>query len=947
MRSPPFVLLFISSMSRAWELTAWVSRYRQEGCDDAGFSLNPTPDWGMTMKLWNDVDTQQFASGCLYHQKDIVDESGTWCKKGPTPGAKTLFLWFQASEEDPSLGSQCDDDTGDECREKEDCNFAVTPGERTVECRGRNGKAFVWITYRVDTQAPTPTPTAAPTRTPTSPTSSPTWSPTAAPRWPTATPSRNPSGSPTSQPTAAPLTPTWSPSLSPSGTPITAPTTEPTAPSQSPSRPPTKSPSRTPSAAPTKAPTTAPSRHPSPAPTAAPTLNPTASPTFAPSWGPTVVPTVGPSLAPSNNPTAGPSLSPSPAPSWEPTADPSKLPTRGPSAVPMPPTAAPSLRPTASPTSRPVEAPTEHPTVSPTKPPIQSLPTMVPSYSPSLGPQPSPTTAPSAAPQHTSKLPESVRDMQPAVPISAPSGMAARAVAAFSGSASAASSAVVMIRGGGTAGGAGSARTAGRLTALSGLLSCPGPPDDIDILTSPTQLVIGSGDHARLLGCIVANWLLVAIPAALAAVLWGTGFPRLASALAAISAFMFDSVAVGTAECSTGVLAKVDGGQGAALTSLVLISIATTIILVVGRRAPRWAEAYSTYDSTVPHSLFARLTAPRYGWRPNLGYTGMCKIVSFWFDGYRPRTASEHGVATLLSVLAGATVGWANNELECAAALGLVSGTTAVQFVYVLVRRAYSRPIDTFWQALALSLEGVALFSLVLTVASAVKDPNVLAGHVLLVSMVLSIIRMVLDAVILFHTLFCSEEESKESADETSDAAIPLAPRESAQDSSMINIETERSLSDHAPASNDPLTASMLSNVTASTSPLQTGARSARGQSSPRQQTQLSPAASQRRLRRNRNSSSMRSSRRPMSGAGIDMLLDRAPASTRALSTLGVDSLLNRPPGAALPASVRSAEAVRERGSTAALLGVPRSSSRSDLAASTAPGKSTRVRGLT
>eukprot|EP01062_Namystynia_karyoxenos_P002544 TRINITY_DN10891_c0_g1_i2.p5 TRINITY_DN10891_c0_g1~~TRINITY_DN10891_c0_g1_i2.p5 ORF type:complete len:218 (+),score=18.01 TRINITY_DN10891_c0_g1_i2:2164-2817(+) len=204
-------------------------------------------------------------------------------------------------------------------------------------------------------------------------------------------------------------------------------------------------------------------------------------------------------------------------------------------------------------------------------------------------------------------------------------------------------------------------------------MECPSNITDVGRLTSLTQLPVGAEDNRMLLGCAMGNWVLVLLPAAASVLLRLVGRWGAADAVAAVAGMALDVTGPGTAECSTALVARADSGHFVGALSLTTLCCVTVVILVVGRLAPRWADTCKAYDPVSQPGLLARLTAPRYGWSPREGHERVFNGLAFWFDGYRPQTAMEHGIATMMGIASGSVVGWARDEAECAG--GSLHGT--------------------------------------------------------------------------------------------------------------------------------------------------------------------------------------------------------------------------------------------------------------------------------
>eukprot|EP01062_Namystynia_karyoxenos_P078850 TRINITY_DN8186_c0_g1_i3.p1 TRINITY_DN8186_c0_g1~~TRINITY_DN8186_c0_g1_i3.p1 ORF type:complete len:1450 (+),score=64.86 TRINITY_DN8186_c0_g1_i3:85-4434(+) len=601
------------------------------------------------------------------------------------------------------------------------------------------------------TLSPSSAPSGAPTDGPTvSPSSRPTVEPSALPRAPpTASPSSIPSTTPSEGPTGAPTLPPSGPSAQPTGSPrilltlppLAAPTARPglSRPVGPPSRPPTLAP------------------HPAPAvPTIRPAVLPATLPTLAPlsfpepSAAPTTAPTAQPALAPLDT-----SLPGSPPPTVEPRSLTSRA-TASPSGVLRPPTAAPVT------TAQSAAVPTESPTWGPTdrretladslkqrlrevkqliSEARDNITHMVAKYENQLGALQLELAAAQAR-AAAREGPVDTTIAQPATMAGAVSGVMVHVGTAASSAATSSGSSV----------GAASARTAGRVSAVLSLAKCPSKnPKRVHLLLSPLQIPVGAGNDSMRLGCVAGNWGLVAVPTAASAIMWRLGWHHGARSTAAVGAMLLAMVTAGIAECSTTLIVKTDDGQLIGAISLALLCIVALGVLAVGWRAPRWAEAQRTYEGGYPRSWLSRLITPRYEWRPKAEHEQYAASLAFCFEGYRPQTACEHGVAMILTILAGMSVGWADDELDCAVSLGLTTAATFVQLVYTLVRDPYLRPVDTHSQGLSLSLELGALVSLVVAMATGSPDPLQLAEGLAKASLYLGMVKMVIDLLLLLY----------------------------------------------------------------------------------------------------------------------------------------------------------------------------------------------------
>eukprot|EP01062_Namystynia_karyoxenos_P054650 TRINITY_DN4509_c0_g1_i1.p1 TRINITY_DN4509_c0_g1~~TRINITY_DN4509_c0_g1_i1.p1 ORF type:complete len:973 (+),score=228.02 TRINITY_DN4509_c0_g1_i1:73-2919(+) len=302
------------------QLSAWASRYQQEGCGDTIIWIPVgKPEWSMEIELWTDANPVPQTSGCLESDKDAVDERGQWAKLTQS-GVSKLFVRLRSSEED--LGAPCSHNS---CTQDKECQFAVAVGGRGTEtCQASKVAVFV------DWDYPSEGPTAAPTRSPTAHPLTPR---------PTTAPSTYPSRPPTATPTLMPTLHACEDGshgchdLSQGGicvrssaaggwqcecdkhywcsagcgglhgahtcTRITV--------------APTYWPTDLPTWRPTGQPSPAPSRFPSWHPTTAPSLTPSSSPSTAPSEAPSVEPSLGPSLPPTTRPTFAPTSPPTEA----------------------------------------------------------------------------------------------------------------------------------------------------------------------------------------------------------------------------------------------------------------------------------------------------------------------------------------------------------------------------------------------------------------------------------------------------------------------------------------------------------------------------------------------------------------------------------------------------------------------------------------------------------
>eukprot|EP01065_Artemidia_motanka_P001111 TRINITY_DN10527_c0_g1_i3.p1 TRINITY_DN10527_c0_g1~~TRINITY_DN10527_c0_g1_i3.p1 ORF type:complete len:1163 (+),score=306.95 TRINITY_DN10527_c0_g1_i3:77-3565(+) len=663
------------------------------------------------------------------------------------------------------------------------------------------------------TAAPSVQPSAGPTAAPSEP---PSQRPSAPPSSP---PTLAPSASPTAAPSSSPPTeaPSVPPSAGPSAAPSVPPSRSPTAaPSAQPSRQPSASPSARPSAAPTQGPTTAPTVQPSAQPSGPPSAAPqTSPPTRAPSAAPSVGPTAVPSTAPSQSP-----LRPTTPPSVAPTLAPSTLlPTRNPSQPPTlaPSTALPTVAPSAGPTPAPAIVPTAAPSSAPTAPPAQPTPgpaapsaaptaPAVPSRAPatpSVAPTP-PLRPPSAPPASPTAAPA-----LKAAPTAAPSadrvkeledrlreqekrneeledrlrrdsafknasreaeddarglgiGAAGASVSGVTrvGVAVAATSGIVTAGvGGGTGASRGSTGLA-RLATITNVIGCPGNDSGLDPLTSPLGLSFGDGALAPELGCIYGNTMMVVIPAVVALVFHLADSRRGVLAMTALSAHVFDVVVVGAAQCGTTLVVRgstAETVQG--LVVLVLVTGCSVAMLVVGARATRFATARRAYLKSWKPPLVRWFVSPEYVWDPNKNQR-VAETLAYWYDGYKPRAAAQHGLSALLAIGMAVSSGWPQRDNECTVAMGMMTALAVAQFGFSLVRRAFCRPIEVFWEPLQLAFESAILLVLVGSYANE-SDAAVRLVPVLMQSaMALTLTKMVVDTILVLQGMLCSGGDS-------------------------------------------------------------------------------------------------------------------------------------------------------------------------------------------
>eukprot|EP01062_Namystynia_karyoxenos_P002543 TRINITY_DN10891_c0_g1_i1.p3 TRINITY_DN10891_c0_g1~~TRINITY_DN10891_c0_g1_i1.p3 ORF type:complete len:282 (+),score=29.59 TRINITY_DN10891_c0_g1_i1:2944-3789(+) len=78
-----------------------------------------------------------------------------------------------------------------------------------------------------------------------------------------------------------------------------------------------------------------------------------------------------------------------------------------------------------------------------------------------------------------------------------------------------------------------------------------------------------------------------------------------------------------------------------------------------------------------------------------------------------------------------------------------------------MVCKAFSRPVDTLWQAASLALEGGSLVALVVALAAEDEGAAQAAGVLAEVALTLAVVKMVLDAVLLLHGLWAARAESR------------------------------------------------------------------------------------------------------------------------------------------------------------------------------------------
>eukprot|EP01062_Namystynia_karyoxenos_P003386 TRINITY_DN11209_c0_g2_i1.p1 TRINITY_DN11209_c0_g2~~TRINITY_DN11209_c0_g2_i1.p1 ORF type:complete len:1063 (+),score=139.00 TRINITY_DN11209_c0_g2_i1:139-3189(+) len=655
-------------------------------------------------------------------------------------------------------------------------------GQTAVSC---DGDGLRLCGNRLPSVSPTTAPSVRPSARPTAgPTTAPSARPSPAP---SVRPSASPSQRPSRVPSAVPSNP---PSDGPTRLPTGAPTLPPSGPpSPSPSQPPSVSPSTPPSLQPSLQPSRQPSLLPTAPPSAGPaSASPTASPTTSPTAPPSSAPSTGPSASPSGAPSTGPSASPSGAPS---SSAPSTVPSRVPSGAPSPlptvlPTTSPILQPFAPPSgsphtrTRPSKSPQWRPSSAPSGLPL-ALPSTVPSFHHDVPPSSHPSTPASALLRRPSRAPSDAPSLLPTaastaspsqgmprarqeagdrVEVLVPANTAAVAAGVIAKvpvaiGAGAGLKGIMAMPGGGVVGAGGNGRATARMAAIVALLECPGEPTDVGMLASPTQLSLGSGDLAKLRGCVLGNWVLSGVPAAAAGILYRFHYFQAGNGVAAIAAFLFDATITGTAECGISLYAQSDPGRGWSVVSLCGLCAVALAMLVVSRRAAHWATAVHAYNRSAHQGWFKRLTAPRVIWQAKPEHERMVAACAMWFDGYRPYTAAEHGVATVLAIMAGAMVGWARDEVECAVALGLTAGSTAVQLIYTLVRNAHVRPIDTISAVLQLILEELCLGAQIVAVAT--LDPSAMrtAGVFATIATWLSIAKTVLNCLLLLHAVCC------------------------------------------------------------------------------------------------------------------------------------------------------------------------------------------------
>eukprot|EP00756_Hemistasia_phaeocysticola_P028273 Hpha_TRINITY_DN16167_c1_g4::TRINITY_DN16167_c1_g4_i3::g.5949::m.5949 len=127
-------------------MTAYVSRFTQEGCPDHWTGGHP--DYAIEAWLHTDNEPHEVYSGCLYEVTPKRDNHGSWAYIGPLMDAKKLFIRVDGHEDDGSGSHECHCNTGDDCCMDKTCSWDVNPGDAwTKWCGDNNHKAYVTMDY--------------------------------------------------------------------------------------------------------------------------------------------------------------------------------------------------------------------------------------------------------------------------------------------------------------------------------------------------------------------------------------------------------------------------------------------------------------------------------------------------------------------------------------------------------------------------------------------------------------------------------------------------------------------------------------------------------------------------------------------------------------------------------------------------------------------------------